>query len=105
MLLETIGDSVENRVLDFLIEGKGLDYSKTDIADGCELSRPTIYKILPALLKDGAVKITRKVGRITFYTLNPKNERVNALLKLEELLVKESFKDVDKSAEGAPIAN
>ena len=44
ILLGTIGDTLENRVIDFLIEGRGLDYSKTDIADGCEISRPTVYK-------------------------------------------------------------
>ncbi len=97
ILLETIGDTIENRIIDFLIEGQGLDYSKKDIADGCEISRPSVYKILPKLLKEGVIKVSRKIGRITLYTLNPDNEKVKALLKLEEILLKESFETVGQS--------
>ena len=97
ILLETIGDTIENRIIDFLIEGKGIDYSKTDIAYGCEISRPTIYKVLPKLVKEGVVKITRNIGRVTLYTINPGNEKVKSLLKLEEILLKKSFEDVQSA--------
>ena len=96
ILLETIGDTIENRIIDFLIEGRGIDYSKTDIADGCEISRPTVYKILPKLIKEGLVKITRTIGRIMLYTLNTENEKVRTLLKLEEMLLKKSFESVEQ---------
>ncbi len=98
LMLETIGDTTENRVIDFLIEGKGIDYSKKDVADGCGISRPTVYKILPILLKEGVIKVTRKVGRITLYTLNTENEKVKTLLKLEEMLLKKSFETVEAKA-------
>jgi DNA-binding transcriptional ArsR family regulator len=101
MLLEVIGDSPENRIIDFLIEGKGMDYSKTDIADGCDLSRPTVYKILPKLLDKGIIMVKRKVGRITLFQLNEENERVKALIKLEEILLNESFEAI-KSKGAAP---
>ncbi len=101
LLLETIGDTIENRVIDFLIEGKGIDYSKKDISDGCEISRPTVYKILPMLLEDKIIKVTRKVGRITLYTLNTENEKIKALLKLEEILLKKSFESVEAKAVAA----
>ncbi len=93
MLLETIGDTMENRILDFLIEGVGIDYSKTDIANGCSISRPTIYKILPDLMKKGLVISTRTIGNIELYKLNIENERIKALIKLEEILIKKSFED------------
>jgi hypothetical protein len=91
MLLETIGDTPENRILDFLIEGKGIGYSKKDIADGCDLSRPTIYKMLPGMLKEQLVAKTRKIGRIELYEVNSESEKVGRLLKLEALLLKESM--------------
>lgn len=97
MLLETLGDTIENRILDFLIEGRGMDYGKKDIADGCDVSRPTIYKILPKLLQSGEIKTTRKIGRITFYSINIDNDRVKVLLKLEKLLLKESFASAEKT--------
>jgi len=104
MLLEVIGDTPENRVIDFLIEGRGIDYSKTDIAEGCELSRPTIYKLLPGLIKNGVVRIKRKLGQITLYQLDEKNDRVKALIKLEEILLKESF-DAVESKEAVPTTH
>ncbi|MBI1973587.1 hypothetical protein HYS54_02125 [Candidatus Micrarchaeota archaeon] len=94
MLLEVIGDSIENRVVDFLIGGKGLDYSKKDMADGCGISRPTLYKALPSLLKHGVVKSTRNIGRIKLFTLNTENEKVKALLKLETFLLNQSFESI-----------
>ncbi|MBI2971015.1 MAG: hypothetical protein HYY37_01195 [Candidatus Aenigmarchaeota archaeon] len=90
-LLEVIGDSVENRIIDFLIEGRGIDYTKKDIAGNCGISRPTLYKAFPRLIKSGIVRPTRTIGRVQLYTLNTANERVQALLKLEEFLLKQSF--------------
>ena len=96
MLLEVIGATIENRIIDFLIEGKGLDYTKKDIADACEISRPTLYKAFPRLLKEGIIKPTRVIGRIQLYTLNTGNEKIKALLKLEEILLKTSFAEMKK---------
>jgi DNA-binding transcriptional ArsR family regulator len=94
MILEVIGDTVINRIVDFLIEGRGLDYSKKDIAEGCEISRPTLYKILPRLVKEGVVKPTRAIGKVQLYALNEQNEKIKVLLKMEELLLKKSFEEV-----------
>ena len=98
MLLEIIGDSIENRIIDILIEGKGLDYSKKNIPDNCGISRPTLYKILPVLVKRGVVKPTRSIGRVQLYTINTLNERVKALLKLEEFLLRQSFEEMKEIA-------
>lgn len=66
MLLNVIGDTTENKVLDFLIEGVNFDYSKKHIADNCKISRPTLCRALPRLVKEGLVKPTRKIGRYSF---------------------------------------
>lgn len=94
MLLDVIGGSAENMILDFLIGGIGMDYSKKDIAEGCGLSRPTVYKLLPKMLKDGAVKKTRMLGRSELYSINKENKKVQYLLKLEEILLKTSFEEL-----------
>ncbi len=96
MLLEVIGDTIENRIIDFLIEGKGLDYTKKDIADNCEISRPTLYKVFPRLVKEHIIRSTRMIGRVQLYTLNMENEKVKALLKLEEFLLKKSFEEIEQ---------
>ena len=96
MLLEVIGDTVENRIIDLLLEGKGIDYTKKDVADNCNISRPTLYKILPNLVKKGIVKPTRTIGRVQLYSINLENEKVKALLKLEEFLLKRSFEETNE---------
>ena len=95
MLLGIIGDTIENKVIDFLIEGIGIDYSKKDIANNCDISRSTLYKILPNLVKSKLVKATRVIGRSQLYSLNTENDRVKALLKLEEFLLTRSFKEIE----------
>jgi Mn-dependent DtxR family transcriptional regulator len=102
MLLEVISDTIENRILDFLLEGRGISYSKTDIADACEISRPTVYKILPKMLNDGTVKFERKLGTISLYRINEQNEKVKALFKLEEILLKESFDQIEINTVPSP---
>lgn len=99
MLLKVIGDAIENRIVDFMIEGRGIDYTKKDIADGCDISRPTLYKIFPKLLKDGTIKPTRKIGRVQLYSLNEENDKVKALIELETILLKKSFDFVRKRVE------
>ncbi len=95
MLLEVIGNTIENRIIDFLIEGIGLDYTKKDIADNCGISRPTLYKIFPKLIKEGVIKPTRVIGRVQLYSLNTGNEKVKALVKLEGFLLKKSIDGVE----------
>ena len=96
MLLEVIGDTVENRIIDFLIEGIKLDYTKKEIADNCDISRPTLYKVFPKLIKEGVAKPTKKIGRIQLYSLNTENDKVKALLKLDGFLIKKSFEEVEQ---------
>ena len=47
------------------------------------------------MIKNGIVKSTRTIGRVELYTLNLENEKVKALLKLEEFLLKKSFDVVE----------
>ena len=93
MIIEVIGDTIENRIIDFLIEGRGIDYTKSDIAKNCRISRPTLYKVFSRLEKEKIVKPSRIIGRVQLYSLNENNERIKALLKLEEFLLKNSFEE------------
>ena len=61
-----------------------------------------IYKILPKLLKENLVVVTRKVGKAKLYKLNTENELVKLILKFEfELsnLLKERPSDSLSTAE------
>ncbi len=45
LFLQVLGDSAEMRIIDFFIEHRWSDYTKTEIAKWCEMSRPTLYKV------------------------------------------------------------
>jgi len=48
---KALGDTPKIKVLEFLIEGRELDYSISDIAEGAEIGRTTLFRILNYLIK------------------------------------------------------
>jgi len=84
---EALGDSPVIRVLDFLIEGRGLDYSLTDIAENANIGWTTLHRIWDKLLKLGIVKPTREIGRAKLFKLNEENVAVKQLIKVYDTLL------------------
>jgi len=86
-------DNPMMRIMDFLIENKGFDYSKEEIAKGSGVSRTTLFKYWMRLEKFGVVKVTRIYGKTKLYTLNAESEVVKEVLKLEFELIKQSMEE------------
>jgi hypothetical protein len=84
---EALGDSPIIRVLDFLIEGRGLDYSLTDIAENSNIGWTTLHRIWDKLLKFNMVTPTREIGRAKLFKLNEENPAVEKLIKLYDTLL------------------
>ncbi len=84
---EALGDSPVIRVLDFLIEGRGLDYSLTDIAGNSNIGWTTLHRIWDKLLKLKIVIPTREIGRAKLFKLNEENPAVKELIKLYDTLL------------------
>ena len=84
---ETLGDTPVIRVLDFLIEGRGLDYSLSDIAENSNIGWTTLHRIWDNMLKLGIVKPTREIGRAKLFKLNEENSAVKDLIKLYDTLL------------------
>ena len=84
---EALGDSPVIRVLDFLIEGRGLDYSLTDIAENSNIGWTTLHRIWDKLLKFNMVTPTREIGRAKLFKLNEENPAVEKLIKLYDTLL------------------
>lgn len=74
------------KVLDFLMDNESFDYSKTDIAEGTELSRTTLFKVWPKLEALGLITATRTVGKAKMYRLNKKNPIVKKLMELDDAI-------------------
>ena len=43
LLLNLTGDMPLFKIIDFLLENKGMDFSKLDIAKGAEISRASLF--------------------------------------------------------------
>ena len=84
---EALGDSPVIRVLDFLIEGRGLDYSLTDIAENANIGWTTLHRIWDKLIQFNMVVPTREIGRAKLFKLNEENPAVDKLIKLYDTLL------------------
>ena len=88
VFMELFGNSPTVRALDYLLSVYPLDCSVTDIAENAQVSRTTLhYTIIPNLVKNTALTITRKLGKISLYRLNEKNPLVKKLLDIDKELV------------------
>ena len=97
---EALGNSPIIRVLDFLIEGRGLDYSLSDIAENANIGWTTLHRIWDKLVKLQIVKQTRTIGRAKLYQLNIENPSVKELIKLyDTLLYQETEKQFEEKRE------
>ncbi len=72
------------KILDFLMDNLGSDYSKTEIAEGSDLSRGTLFSVWPRLEALELVVLTREVGRAKMYKLNKKNPVARKLIELDD---------------------
>jgi hypothetical protein len=74
------------RVLDFFIDNEGFDYSKTEVMEGTDLSRATLFNVWPKLEALELLIATRTVGRAKMYKLNKKNPVVKKLVELDDAI-------------------
>ncbi len=96
LFLNFIGDTPLFRIIDFLIEHMGMDFSKTEIANGADISRTSLFKYWTVIEKNGIAKVTRCFGKTKLYTLDSKNPLVKTLLQLEIQLIEQSLNNCSK---------
>lgn len=87
-----IGDTPKTRVLEFLIEGRELDYSLSDIAEGAEIGRTTLFRIWDDFVKSNIVKHTRDIGNAKLYKLNLGNVYVRKLVEFFDVVILDSLR-------------
>lgn len=86
--IEFFGKSPQFRIIDFLLENRLRDFTKTDIARGAGISWASLFNHWEALEKNGIVKPSRTVGNIVLYQLDENSPIVKQLRKMELLLIK-----------------
>ena len=88
VFLEYFGDYPLMKILDFLIETRGMDYSMTEIAKNLNVGWTAFSEIWPKLIKKTIVIFTRKIGNAKLYKLNTENLWVKELIKIDHLITK-----------------
>ncbi len=88
LLVQLAGDMPVFKIIDFLVENKGLDFSKKQIIDGADISKATLFNYWQEVEKAGIVTPTRRFGKTVLFTLNNKNPVVKKILELETELIR-----------------
>jgi hypothetical protein len=76
------------RIFDFLMDNPFSQFTKSDIANGSSVSRPTVSNIVPFLVNIGVLKGTRKFGMTELFELDVSSQLVVNLMKFDSELSK-----------------
>lgn len=88
MLLGFVGRAPKFRVIDFLLENRLRDFTKTEIAKGAGISWAPLFNCWNEIEKYNIVKLVRTVGRAKLYQLNESEPIVKSLKAFEMRLIK-----------------
>ena len=99
LLLNLTGEMPLFKIIDFLLDSKGMDFSKSDISKGAGISRASLFNYWDELERHGIVKVTRSFGKTRLYTLNVKNPVTQKIIELEKTLIMEAMNKVSKNKE------
>ena len=88
-----VGNTAKIKVLEFLIEGRELDYSLSDIAEGSGIGRTTLFRIWGDFEKLNFVKQTRNIGNAKMFKLNLNNMFIKKFVELFDTLIINALKE------------
>jgi len=86
MLTKIFGSSSRVKLIDYLVAHPWEEFSKTQLAEGAHITRPTVYKLLDKLILEKLVIKTKKVGNIQLYQTNRKSPIIKYISSLKGLL-------------------
>jgi len=95
---KAVGNTPKIKVLEFLIEGRELDYSLSDIAEGSGIGRTTLFRIWDDFESLKLVKPTRTIGNAKLFRLNLENPFVKKLVELFDSLIMDSLNEKEIEA-------
>lgn len=91
LLIRLTGDAPLFRIIDFLVDNKGLDFTKKDIAIGAGISKASLFNYWSELEKNNLIRVTRTFGKTRLYMLNAESPIIKKILELELTLIKQSM--------------
>jgi len=75
------GKSLRNKVLEFILELRELDFAVSDILGEINISKPKLYQIIKELEEENIIKKSREVSGTQLFILNKKDEKVKLLMQ------------------------
>ena len=96
---EIFGLTPRNRIIEFFLETRGLDFSIGDVARETGLNRATTYNTIEELVKAKYLIPTRKVSGAQLYILNIDKEEVKILINTFNTILQgiaEKYKEKEK---------
>lgn len=79
LLLKAFGYSPKLRIIDIFLTNQYFDFDKEELARELGMSKQTVYKNFKDLVDMGIVKVSRKIGRATMYTIDRGHPMVRML--------------------------
>jgi len=97
MIADIFGSKEVVRIFDFLLDDPLGQYTKSEIATGASVSRPTVQKLVADLIKMGVLRSARKLGNTELLELDLSSPLVISLMKFDSELSKALVSaDIDK---------
>jgi len=96
MFCEVVGQNPRNAILEFFLEGRGLDYGIGDVSRELKLNRATTYNVTLDLIKKKWIIPSRKVGITRLYKLNENDDKAKLLIKIFNEVLREGAKEYEK---------
>ncbi len=93
---EIFGVNPRNRILEFFLTFRSMDFSIGDVAEETELNRATTYNIMEELVKEKFIIPTRKLSGTQLYKLNKEKEEVKILLKAFSMVLKKILDEYEE---------
>ncbi len=88
MFVEYFGGYPLIKVLDFLILGRDMDYSMTEIARNSNVGWSSFSELWENLIEKEIVIFTRKIGNAKLYKLNTANAWVKELIRMDKVITR-----------------
>lgn len=87
LFLEELGDSPRLRVIEFFIEGRGLDHAISDVAYEQKMKVVNVKRQVTKLLAADMLRYTRMDGHAKLYRVNEKNDKVKEYIRKYDALI------------------
>lgn len=84
-IVEVLGSSPTNKVLDFLMDNKDEGFSLTEIRDRAKVRYSTLQLLIPKILERELIRVKKRTGIISFYQINISNPFVQSLMFSREV--------------------